>query len=115
MVWLAICSQGVESLVRFEKGTLDHHRYIKEVLPVALRYGNCKFGNNWTFQQGNGTSHTHQETQDWRSQLGMHRVREETVNPGLGVPGFDFPGFGIPGTGNSGNSYTYYGWPDFRQ
>ena len=68
MVWLAICSEGIASLVRFEKGTVDHHRYIKEVLPVALPYGNSKFGKNWTFQQDNGTSHTHQETQDWRSQ-----------------------------------------------
>ena len=50
----------------FEKGTLDHHRYIKEVLSVALRYRNSKFGrNNWTFQQDNGTAHTHQETQEW--------------------------------------------------
>ena len=40
--------------------------------------------------------------------IGMHRVREETVNPGLDVSGFDLPGFGIPGTGNYGNSYTYY-------
>ena len=29
-------------LVLFEKGTLDHHRYIKEVLLVALRYGNSR-------------------------------------------------------------------------
>ena len=46
------------ALVLFEKGTLDHHRYIKEVLPVALRYGNSQFG---TFQQDNGTAHTHQK------------------------------------------------------
>ena len=55
-------------LVLFEKGTPDHHCYMKEVLPVALRYGNSKFGNNCTFQQGNGTPHTHQETQEWCSQ-----------------------------------------------
>ena len=48
MVWLAVCSEGVVPLVLFEKGTLDHHRYIKKVLSVALRYGNSKFGNNWT-------------------------------------------------------------------
>ena len=68
MVWLAVWSENVASFVLFEKGTLDHHRYIKEVLPVALRYGNSKFGNNWTFQQDNGTPHTHQETEDWCSQ-----------------------------------------------
>ena len=44
MVWLAICSEGVATLVLFEKGTLDHHRYIKEVLPAAIRYGNSQFG-----------------------------------------------------------------------
>ena len=59
MVWLAVCSEGVAPLVLFEKGTLDHHRCIKKVLPVALRYGNSKFGNNRTFQQDNGTPHTH--------------------------------------------------------
>ena len=68
MVWLAICSEGVASLVLFEKGTFDHHRYIKKVLSVALRYGNSKFGNNWTFQQDNGIPHTQQETQEWCSQ-----------------------------------------------
>ena len=52
-------------LILFEKGTLDHHCYIKEILPVALRYGNSKFGNNWIFQQDNGIPHTHQATQEW--------------------------------------------------
>ena len=61
MVWLVVCSEGVAPLVLFEKGTLNHDRYIKEVLPVALR----QFGNNWTFQQDNETPHNHQETQDW--------------------------------------------------
>ena len=46
MIWLAVCSEGVVPLVLFEKGTLDHHRYIKKVLPVALRYGNSKSENN---------------------------------------------------------------------
>ena len=68
MVWLAVCSEDVATLVLFEKGTLDYHRYIKEVLSVALRYGNSKFGNNWTFQQDNGTPHTYRETQEWCSQ-----------------------------------------------
>ena len=64
MVWLAVWSEGVAPLLLFEKDTLDHHRYIKEVLPVAPRYGNSKFGNNCTFQQDNGTLHTHQETRE---------------------------------------------------
>ena len=51
MVWLGLCSKGVSPLVIVESGTLDHDRCIKEVLPVALKYGNDMFGNYWTFQQ----------------------------------------------------------------
>ena len=65
MVWLGVCSKGVSPLVIFENGTVDHARYIKEVLPVALRYGNSMFGNDWTFQQDNATPHTHAKTQEW--------------------------------------------------
>ena len=64
MVWLVVCSEGVAPLILFEKNTLDHHRYIKKALSVALRYGNSRFGNNWTFQQDNGAPHTHQEMQE---------------------------------------------------
>ena len=65
-------------LVLFEKGTLDHHRYIKEVLPVALPYGNSKFKTNWTFQQDNGTPHTHQKTHEWCSQHFPPFIDEDT-------------------------------------
>ena len=41
---------------------------IKEVLLVTLRYRNSKLGNNWLFQQNNGTPHDHQATQEWRCQ-----------------------------------------------
>ena len=68
MIWLVVCSEGIASLLLFERSTLDHHRYIKKVLPDALRYRNSKVGNNWTFQQDNGTPLTHQQTQDWYSQ-----------------------------------------------
>ena len=34
-------------LIIFDKGTLDHQRYIKEVLPVAKKYGDKVFGNDW--------------------------------------------------------------------
>ena len=46
MVWLGICSKGVSPLVIFESDTLDHDRCIKEVLPVAIKYGNDMFGND---------------------------------------------------------------------
>lgn len=65
MVWLGVCSKGVSPIVIFEKGTLDHDRYIRQVLPVALRYGNQVFGSQWTFQQDGAMPHTHRETQEW--------------------------------------------------
>ena len=65
MVWLAVCSKGVSPLIVFEKGTVDHNRYIREVLPVALQYSNATFGGHWTFQQDGATPHTHKETQAW--------------------------------------------------
>ena len=64
MVRLSVCSEGVAFHIPFEKSTLDHHRYIKEVLLVALRHGISTFGNKWAFQEDNGTPHTHQEMQD---------------------------------------------------
>ena len=65
MVWLGVCSKGVSPLVVFEEGTVDHHRYINEVLPVALKYGNAMFGNDWTFQQDGAKPHTHAKSQEW--------------------------------------------------
>ena len=65
MVWLVACSKGISPLVIFEEGTVDHARYIKEVLPVVLKYGNKAFGKDWTFQQDEATPHIHQLTQQW--------------------------------------------------
>ena len=64
MVWLAVCLEGIGRLVLFEKGTLDYYHYIRKVLSAAPRYGNSKSGNNRTFQQDNGTAHTHPETEE---------------------------------------------------
>ena len=65
MVWLGVCSKGVSPLVIFENGTLDHDRYIKEVLPVALKYGNDMFGDDRTFQQDGAKPHVHAKSQEW--------------------------------------------------
>jgi hypothetical protein len=35
------------------------------VLPVAFKYGNHVFGNDWTFQQDGARPHTHRLTQQW--------------------------------------------------
>ena len=65
MFWLGVCSKGVSPLVIFENGTVDHDRYIKEVLPIALKLGNDMFGNDWTFQQDGARPHIHAKSQEW--------------------------------------------------
>lgn len=65
MVWLGVCSQGVTPLVIFDQGTVDHARYIDNVLPVALEYGNKTFRKHWIFQQDGAKPHIHHLTQKW--------------------------------------------------
>ncbi len=65
MVWLGACSKGLTPLIILDEGTVDHHRYINQVLPVALKYGNKVFGNEWTFQRDGAKPHTHVATQEW--------------------------------------------------
>lgn len=65
MVWLEASSKGVTPLVIFENGSVDHSRYIREVLPVVKEYGNKMFGNDWTFQQDGAKPHTHHLSQEW--------------------------------------------------
>ena len=62
MVWLGVRSKDVTPMLIFEKGTVDHARYINEVLPVALKSGNQIFGDDWVFQQDGATLHTHNLT-----------------------------------------------------
>ncbi|CAF4861299.1 unnamed protein product, partial [Rotaria socialis] len=61
----AAIQKGITPLVILDKGTTDHARYIKEVLPVALKYGNKIFGSDWTFQQDGAKPHTHHLSQQW--------------------------------------------------
>ena len=65
MVWLGVCSKGVSPLVIFEDGRMDQDRYIKEVFPVALKFGNDMFGTAWTFQQDSARLHIHAKSQEW--------------------------------------------------
>ena len=58
MVRLEVCSKGVSPLVIFESDTLDHDRYSKEVLPVALKYGNGMLGDG-------AKPHIHEKSQKW--------------------------------------------------
>ncbi|CAF4679245.1 unnamed protein product, partial [Rotaria magnacalcarata] len=62
MVWLAVCSKGVSPTVMSDEGTIDHDRYIREVLAVALKYGNDILGTDWTFPQDSAKIHIHHLT-----------------------------------------------------
>ena len=64
MVRLGVCSKGVSPLVIFESDMLDHDQYIREVLPVALKYGNDMSGDDWTFQQEGVEAHIHEKSQE---------------------------------------------------
>ena len=46
MVWLREYFKGLSPLVIFHNETVDHNRYINEMLPVALKYENSIFGND---------------------------------------------------------------------
>ena len=54
---LGVRSKGVSPLVIFKDETMNHDGYIKEVLPVALKFGNDMFGTDWTFQQDSAMAH----------------------------------------------------------
>ena len=62
MICLSVCSKGVSPIVIFDEGTIDHARYIEEVLPVSLKYGNDILGTYRTFQQDGAMPHVHHPT-----------------------------------------------------
>lgn len=62
MVWLGVCAQGLRVPVIFEDETMDADRYMHEVLPIALKFGNKMLGSNWTYQQDSARPHTHHLT-----------------------------------------------------
>ena len=64
-VWLGTRSKGISPLVIFEESALDHAWYIKEVVPMAFKYGNKVFGSDWTLQRDRVTVHIHQLTEQW--------------------------------------------------
>ena len=65
MVWFAVRSKGMLPIVIFGEGTIDHAQYIREVLPVALKYENDILGTYRTFQQDGAMPHVHHLTQQW--------------------------------------------------
>ena len=65
MVWLGACSKRITPSVILDDGTVDHDYFIKKVLPVALKYGNKIFGDDWIFQQDGAMPRQHYLTQKW--------------------------------------------------
>ncbi|CAF0740495.1 unnamed protein product [Didymodactylos carnosus] len=65
MVWLGVCHDGVTRPVIIEKGTIDHRRYINEILPIALKDGTKLMGSEFTYQQDGAPAHTDHHTQKW--------------------------------------------------
>jgi hypothetical protein len=65
MVWLGACPKGLTPLVILDKRTVDHKRYIRDVLSVPVKYENDVFGDDWIFQQDSATSHTQALIQQW--------------------------------------------------
>lgn len=65
MVWLAACSKGYSRVVIVPNGTLDSDYYVKNFLPVAKKYGDKLFGNDWTYQQDGATPHTAAASMEW--------------------------------------------------
>ncbi|CAF4141363.1 unnamed protein product, partial [Rotaria magnacalcarata] len=68
MVWLGACSARLKPLVILDKTFVNHELYIKDVLPIALKFGNKMLGDNWTYQRVGATPHTHVLTQEWCAQ-----------------------------------------------
>jgi len=59
------CGRGLTVPVILEDVTIDGERYIREVLPAALKCGNNMLGNNWTYQQDGARPHIHRLSQKW--------------------------------------------------
>ena len=65
MVWLGVCYDGVTRPVIIENGSINHQRYIDEILPIALKDGQKLMGKQFTYQQDGATAHTDRHTQKW--------------------------------------------------
>ncbi|CAF1271662.1 unnamed protein product [Didymodactylos carnosus] len=65
MVWLGACSKGITPVVIFENGTMNQQRYIDKVLPVAKKYGDKQFGDDWIYQQDGAKPYTDKLSMEW--------------------------------------------------
>ena len=60
MVWLdaLVPLTSLTALLILDEGAVDHSCYIKNILPVALKYVNGVFGDKWIFQQDSANKST---------------------------------------------------------
>lgn len=65
MVWLGVSTKGLTPLVIIEKGTVNRYVYIEKILPVAKKFADKVFGNDYTYQQDGATCHTARDSIDW--------------------------------------------------
>ena len=63
MVWLPVSSKDLSLMLSFKEGTIDHHRYITEILSVALKYGNQTLASHWSCEQDAAKPDIHHLTQ----------------------------------------------------
>ena len=65
MVWLGACSKGITPLVILDEGTVDQSCFIENILPVALKYENKFFGDDWLFPQDGTKPYQYHLIQQW--------------------------------------------------
>ena len=75
MVWLGVCSAGLTKIVILDKGTVNHERYIREVLLIALKCGNEMMGNDWMFQQDGAGPHRQRKHSNGVKTISLHFYR----------------------------------------
>ncbi|CAF2188881.1 unnamed protein product [Rotaria magnacalcarata] len=59
MVWLGTCRNGLTKSGILDNGTVNHEKYIEQVLPVALKCAYEMTGSDWTYQHDGATEYTH--------------------------------------------------------
>ena len=57
---MCVCYNGVTRPVIIEDGAINHQRYTKKILPVALKDGQKLMGEEFAFQQDGAPAHKDQ-------------------------------------------------------
>jgi hypothetical protein len=65
MVWLGAYYNSVTPPVVIKKGSINHERYIDEILPITLKDGRKLIGDEFKFEQDRAAAHSDHHTQAW--------------------------------------------------